>query len=102
MCTHERTKEFTESIVTTQEVLTEDLNFSSSGRSACAARLWKVGRQIYATQRYVSFRREVVLFMLLFDMFRARTDQGYSLKACIPMQVSAGRDDSMFSPATDV
>ena len=62
---HERAKKFTDDIVTTQEVLTDYLNFFLPARSIGAGALRKACRRFYMTQRCASFHRLMVLFTLV-------------------------------------
>ncbi len=87
---HDRVKVFTRSakpdiIVTTEEVLTEYLNYFAGWRTHFR------NKAVQNTQNILNNRAVRVIgqtpsFRIGFDLFRARLDNGYSLTDCISMQ----------------
>jgi predicted nucleic acid-binding protein len=83
---HERAKEFTEDVVTTQEVLTEYLNFFSSGPEHLRRNATKAMQAILRDPTVRIVPQSDGSFHAGLDLFRARPDNGYSLTDCISMQ----------------
>ena len=84
---HERAKKFTDDIVTTQEVLTEYLNFFSSGPEHLRRSATKGVQAILNDPTVRIVPQSDASFHAGLDLFRARPDKGYSLTDCISMQV---------------
>ncbi len=84
---HERAKRFRNDIVTTQEVLTEYLNFFSPGPEHLRRNATKGVQAILHDPTVRIIPQSDGSFYAGLDLFRARPDKGYSLTDCISMQV---------------
>jgi predicted nucleic acid-binding protein len=87
---HERSKKFTDDIVTTQEVLTEYLNFFSSGPEHLRRNATKGVQAILHDPTVRIVTQSDGSFHAGLDLFRARPDKGYSLTDCnLKIKISA-------------
>jgi hypothetical protein len=88
---HERVKAFTQYerpglIVTTDEVLTEYLNYFASWGSHFRAKATQNVQNILANSAVRVVSQNPESFRVGFDLYRSRLDKGYSLTDCISMQ----------------
>lgn len=85
---HERAKQYSNDIVTTEEVLTEYLNFfcSSPERLRCKAAAGVGAILQDRTVRVIPQSHQSFLFGL--ELYTVRRDKGYSLTDCISMQAT--------------
>lgn len=88
---HEQVKVFTRSerprlIVTTEEVLTEYLNYFASWGSHFRAKAVLNVQNILSNSAVRVVAQNPESFRAGFDLYRARMDKGYSLTDCISMQ----------------
>lgn len=82
---HERAKQITADIVTTQEVLTEYLNFFSGSEHLRRKASLSVGAILQAPTVRVILQSDQS-FQAGLALYRARPDKGYSLTDCVSMQ----------------
>jgi uncharacterized protein len=83
---HDRARTFTDDVVTTQEVLTEYLNFFSSGPEHLRRNAARAIQAILHDPTVRIIPQSDGSFHAGLDLFRARTDKRYSLTDCISMQ----------------
>jgi uncharacterized protein len=79
----ERARRFKEHVVTTQEVLTEYLNFFSAGPGHLRRNATKAEQAILGDPTVRIVPQSDGSFHVGLDLFRARPDKGYSLTDCI-------------------
>ena len=84
---HERSKQFKDRIVTTQEVLTEYLNFFCSGPGQLRRRAASGVRAILQDPTVRVIPQSDDSFQAGLDLYYDRPDKRYSLTDCISMQV---------------
>lgn len=88
---HEKAKALTRSlvpdlIVTTEEVLTEYLNYFAGWGSHFRAKASLNVQDMRASRHLRIAAQTAESFLAGFDLYRARLDKGYSLTDCISMQ----------------
>jgi uncharacterized protein len=83
---HERAKQLTDNIVTTQEVLIEYLNFFCSGPSHLRRKATAGVAAILQDPTVHTLAQSEASFHAGLDLYRARPDKGYSLTDCISME----------------
>ncbi|HYP07769.1 MAG TPA: PIN domain-containing protein [Bryobacteraceae bacterium] len=83
---HERAKQFTDDIVTTEEVLAEYLNFFGSGSDRLRRRAAVVMGAILQDRSVRVIPQSHESFVSGLELYTARPDKGYSLIDCISMQ----------------
>jgi predicted nucleic acid-binding protein len=92
---HERVKTFTRSakpdvIVTTEEVLTEYLNYFAAWGSHFRTKVVQNTQNILDNRAVRVIAQTPESFRSGFDLYRARLDKGYSLTDCTSMQTMRG------------
>lgn len=92
---HERVKAFTRSakpdvIVTTEEVLTEYLNYFAAWGSHFRTKVTVNTQNILDNRAVRVIAQTPESFRSGFELYRARLDKGYSLTDCISMQTMRG------------
>ena len=83
---HERAREFTNDIVTTEEVLTEYLNDFCTGPAHLRRRAAMIVEAVFQDPAVRLILQSTASFRTGFALYQSRPDRGYSLTDCISME----------------
>lgn len=83
---YQRANQFTDDIVTTHEVLTEYLNFFSSGPQHLRLLATRGAGSVLQNPTVRIIPQSAATFIAGLELYRARPDKGYSLTDCISME----------------
>lgn len=83
---YNRAQEFTKDIVTTEEVLTEYLNYFGDGSAHLRRKASLIVETVFQDPTVRLIRQSHESFRAGLALYRARPDKGYSLTDCISME----------------
>ncbi len=92
---HERANEFTNDLVTTEEVLTEYLNYFCTGPAHLRRKAALIVEAVFQDPTVRLIPQSNASFRAGFALYQSRPDKGYSLTDCISMETMRreGLDD---------